>query len=218
MAIDPETTVRTRIKICGLTRPEDLDAAVAAGADAVGLVFVEGSPRCLGLSQAERLASRLPPFVTLVALFLNPEAAWVRTVLAALPTAVPQFHGDEPPAFCRAFGRPYLKAVPMGGGADPVAYARRYPDCAGLLLDGHPAGAMGGRGETFDWRAVPRLGAPVILAGGLTPENVAEAIAIARPYGVDVSSGVESAPGVKDPARMAAFAAAVRAADRARET
>ncbi len=209
---------RHRVKICGITRPEDALAAAQAGADAVGLVFVERSPRCIALPRAQAVVAALPPFVTVVALFLDAEAESVTQILAALPTAVPQFHGDEPPEYCRSFGRPYLKAIPMGGGVDPARYARRYSDAAGLILDGHPAGEMGGSGQRFDWSTVPRLGRPVILAGGLTPENVAEAVRIARPYGVDVSSGVESAPGIKDPARITAFLAAVRALEMTEET
>ncbi len=211
-------TLRFRVKICGITRPEDALVAARAGADAVGLVFVPQSPRCVDVEQARAVIGTLPPFVTPVALFLDAEAEAVARVLAALPTAVPQFHGDESPEYCRSFGRPYLKAVPMGGGVDPQDYAHRFPDAAGLILDGHPAGEMGGSGRRFDWRTVPQLGRPVILAGGLTPENVAEAVRIACPYGVDVSSGVESAPGIKDPARIEAFVAAVRALEMTEET
>jgi len=209
--------VRTRIKICGITRPEDGQAAAAAGADAVGLVFVAASRRCVDLERARAVVAALPPFVTPVALFVDPEPEAARAVLAALPTAVPQFHGDEPPELCRAFGRPYLKAVPMGGGVDPAAYAARYADASGLLLDAHPAGGLGGRGETFDWGAIPPLDRPLILAGGLDADNVLEAVRRVRPYGVDVSSGVESAPGIKDPRRMAAFVAAVRRAEATRD-
>lgn len=210
--------MRTRIKICGVTRPDDARAAAAAGADAIGLVFYADSPRALDLESAYAVAAALPPFVSRVALFLDPSAADVQAVIDALRPDLLQFHGDESPEFCGRFGVPYVKAVPMGDeGADPDAYAARFADAAALLLDGHRPGQAGGRGEGFDWEG--RGGGrsmPVVLAGGLTPDNVAEAIRSVRPYAVDVSSGVESARGVKDPARIRAFAAAVHETDRER--
>lgn len=210
--------MRTRIKICGVTRPEDARAAAAAGADAVGMVFYAHSPRLLDVASARAVAAALPPFVSRVALFLDPTAADVQTVVDALRPDLLQFHGSESPEFCACFGVPYMKAVPMGDeDADPAAYAERFSDAHALLLDSHRSGQAGGRGEGFAWG--PRGGAhgtPVVLAGGLEPDNVAAAIRTMRPYAVDVSSGVESAPGVKDPERIRAFAEAVREADRER--
>lgn len=190
---------------------EDALCAARHGADAVGLVFHPASRRAVGAEAAAEIARALPPFVTAVALFVDPEPEAVEAVLARVPVGLLQFHGDEPPELCRRFGLPYLKAVPMGAGADPREYARRYPDAAGLLLDSHGGGRTGGSGEAFDWGRVPGdLGRPVVLAGGLHPGNVAEAVRRVRPWAVDVSSGVESAPGVKDPARIEAFMQEVR--------
>lgn len=211
--------MRTRIKICGMTRPDDARAAAAAGADAVGLVFHADSPRALNPESARAVAAALPPFVSRVALFLDPNAADVWAVIDTLRPDLLQFHGSESPEFCGRFGVPYMKAVPMGDDdVDPAAYAARFPQAAALLLDGHRTGKAGGRGEGFDWEAHGDLRSiPVVLAGGLTPDNVAEAIRSVRPYAVDVSSGVESAPGVKDPARIRAFVEAVYKTDRERE-
>ena len=190
---------------------EDALCAARHGADAVGLVFHPASRRAVGAEAAAEIARALPPFVTAVALFVDPEPEAVEAVLARVPVGLLQFHGDEPPELCRRFGLPYLKAVPMGAGADPREYARRYADAAGLLLDSHGGGRTGGSGEAFDWGRVPGdLGRPVVLAGGLHPGNVAEAVRRVRPWAVDVSSGVESAPGVKDPARIEAFMQEVR--------
>lgn len=212
--------MRTRIKICGVTRPEDARGAAAAGADAVGLVFYADSPRLLDLAAARAVSAALPPFVSRVALFLDPAAAEVRTVIDALRPDLLQFHGGEPPEFCGGFGVPYMKAVPMGEeDSDPAAYAERYADARALLLDGHRAGQAGGRGEGFAWdRRGGEHAMPIVLAGGLTPDNVGAAIRDARPYAVDVSSGVESAPGIKDAERIRAFIAAVCAADRESRT
>ncbi len=208
-----ERTGRTRVKICGITRPEDGVWAGACGADAVGLVFYPPSPRAVDALQARRIVAALPPFVSVVALFVDPEPDWVRRVLAALPVDLLQFHGDEPPEACEAFGRPYLKAVPMREGVDLPAVAHRYRSACGLLLDSFHEGLRGGTGVTFDWSRVPRdLGLPVVLAGGLDPGNVAEAVRAVRPYAVDVSGGVEVSKGVKDPARVRAF---IREVDRA---
>ena len=198
--------MRTRVKICGITRPEDGRAAIELGADALGLVFCERSPRNVELPQAAEIIDALPPLVTVVALFMNAEAAEVERVLAALPIDLLQFHGDEAPDYCAAFGRRYIKALPMGGDAEPLAYAARYPHTAGFLLDSHSPGGSGGSGTAFDWQRTPeRLAKPLIVAGGLHPGNVAQAIVQARPYAVDVSSGVEAGKGIKDPAKMAAF-------------
>jgi phosphoribosylanthranilate isomerase len=205
---------RTRIKFCGITRSEDALAAVALGVDALGLIFAEGSPRRLGLAAAAAIRGRIPPLVTVVSLLRNHSAAQVREVIAAVRPDLLQFHGDEDPAFCAGFGLPYLKAVGMKGLAKPLAeVARDYSEASALLLDGHAPGEAGGRGERFDWGGIAAIDKPVVLAGGLKPENVAEAIRIARPYAVDVSSGIESAPGIKDSGKMEAFVRQVRGAD-----
>lgn len=204
MAAEPSG--RTRVKICGITRPEDGAWAGACGADAIGLVFYPPSPRAVDAVQARRIVAALPPFVSVVALFVDPEPQWVRQVLAALPVDLLQFHGDESPEACEAYGRPYLKAVAMREGVNLPAVAHRYRSARGLLLDSFHEGLRGGTGVTFDWSRVPReLGLPVVLAGGLDPGNVAEAVRAVRPYAVDVSGGVEVSKGVKDPARVRAF-------------
>lgn len=204
--------MRTRVKICGITRPEDGQRAAALGADAVGLVFFAGSPRHVSIDTAASVIAALPPLVAVVALFQDPAAAEVEQVLAKLPVDLLQFHGSESPEFCRAFGRRYLKALAMGEGSlDPVLQARQYPDAAGYLLDSHAAGQQGGSGRTFDWSRIPaNLARPILLAGGLHAGNVAAAIRQYRPYGVDVSSGVEAGKGIKDAAKMAAFINEVR--------
>jgi phosphoribosylanthranilate isomerase len=198
--------VRVRIKVCGMTRMEDTAVAAHLGVDAVGLVFYPKSPRYVNVEQAHALAASLPAFVTVTALFLDPSAEEVRQVLESVRVELLQFHGGEPAEFCRSFNRPYIKAVPMGSQADVAEYAQRHAGAAALLLDSHAAGQKGGTGMSFDWTALPRVeGPPLILAGGLNPSNVGTAIRIVRPYGVDVSSGVESKPGIKDPAKMEAF-------------
>lgn len=210
----PPSTQRTRIKVCGITRADDAVQAARLGADAIGLVFYPPSPRAIDVVRAVRIRDALPPFVQPVALFVNPTRAEVESVLEAMPEVMLQFHGSETHAFCAAFGRPYLKALPMGRGADPVNEAARHGHARGFLLDSHDAGGVGGTGVAFDWSTMPALGRPIVLAGGLRPENVFEAVRGVRPWAVDVSSGVESAPGIKDPARMAAFINEVRHADR----
>ncbi|MEI7037082.1 phosphoribosylanthranilate isomerase [Fulvimonas yonginensis] len=203
----------TRIKCCGMTRVEDAVLAAGLGVDAIGLVFTARSPRQLGLGHARAIARALPPFVTTVALFMDDEAAFVEEVVAAVQPDLLQFHGSETDAWCAQFGRPWLKAVGMGEGMAALARLREHPHAAGLLLDGHGLGQPGGGGQAFDWSLMPRdLAQPLILAGGLHAGNVAEAIRLARPWGVDVSSGIESEPGVKDPAKLRAFVAAVRGA------
>jgi len=216
---------RTRVKICGITRVADGLAAARAGADAIGFVFWAGTPRAVAAGQARAIAAALPPFVTIVALFVDPEPEHVRSTLAAVPVDVLQFHGHESPELCRAFGRPYLKAVPVGGEARRgglLEYAARYPDACGILFDAPPAdGLPGGTGRTFDWSALPTgLSRPVVLSGGLNAANVGEAIRRVRPWAVDVSSGVEATGddgkpvrGIKDPARIAAFIEEARNAD-----
>ncbi len=197
---------RTRVKICGVTRPEDGALAAAWGADAVGLVFYPPSPRFVEIETAQRIVAALPPLVTTVGLFMNAQPATIQAVLDAVRIDLLQFHGDEPPETCAAFHKPYLKAVPMGSGADLRDYEQRFASATGLLLDSHGGAQSGGSGQCFDWTRIPaQRHKPLILAGGLHPGNVAEAIRRVRPYAVDVSSGVESAKGVKDPALMRAF-------------
>ena len=211
---------RVRVKICGLTRPADARAAAAAGADAVGLVFYERSPRAIDVATARAIGAALPPFVARVALFLDAEAELVQQVVAGLAPDLLQFHGRETPAFCRAFARPYIKSVPMGEtDIDPAAFAAAYADASAFILDANRAGEAGGLGTRFDWRRRTRLpDKPLIVAGGLDAASVGAAIARFAPYAVDVSSGVESAPGVKDSARMQAFTAAVANAGAAAAT
>jgi phosphoribosylanthranilate isomerase len=188
---------RVRIKFCGLTRAEDVAIAASLGVDAIGFVLTQRSKRFVALEQAARLRASLPPFVDAVALLMDDTPQWVEKVSEALHPDLLQFHGEESAAQCERFGRRYLKAVPMASVADVAAYAARHPNAAGFLLDSHVQGAGGGSGERFDWRRVPKtLGRPLILAGGLDADNVVDAILTARPYAVDVSSGIESAPGL----------------------
>lgn len=202
---------RTRIKICGITREQDIHAVANSGADALGLVFYEKSPRHVGVDQAAKLAHAVPPFVTVVGLFVNPSVDYVREVLAKVPLDVLQFHGEEPPEFCGQFGRPYLKAIRVKPGVDLVQCAASYRTAQSLLLDAYVEGTQGGTGESFDWALIPqKLPLPVILSGGLHAGNVAEAIRQVRPYAVDVSSGVEASKGIKDAAKIAAFVSEVK--------
>jgi phosphoribosylanthranilate isomerase len=200
------TQVMTRIKICGITRVEDVLAAAKSGADALGMVFYDKSPRHVGIAQAAQLASVIPPFVTLAGLFVNASAETVRAVLQAVPLDVLQFHGEEEPDFCAQFGRPYLKAIRVKAGVDLVQCAARYGRAQGLLLDAYVEGTHGGTGAGFDWALIPQdLPLPIILSGGLHAGNVAAGIKQIRPWAVDVSSGVEAAKGIKDAAKIAAF-------------
>lgn len=206
---------RTRIKICGLTREGDLDAAVAAGADAVGFVLYPKSPRAVTVERAAELARRLPPFVTPVGLFVHAAPAEIAAACAAIPTLLLQFHGDESPADCEAAGRPFLRAARMAPGLDLLDFAFRFRSAAGLLLDAHVE-SYGGSGKVFDWSLVPRdVPLPLVLSGGLSPANVGEGVRQLRPWAVDVSSGVESAKGIKDADAIRRFCAAVREADAA---
>ena len=203
--------MKTRIKMCGLTRIEDVEAAVDAGADAVGLVFYPPSPRYVDLQTAAMLARAVPPFVTIVGLFVNADAATVKATLAAVPLHVLQFHGDEDDAYCRQFDRHYLKAARVMPGMDLVQYSAGFPSAQAILLDAFVDG-YGGGGKAFDWSVIPAdLGKPIVLSGGLDAGNVGEAIARVRPAAVDVSSGIERAKGIKDAEKMRAFVAAVRA-------
>lgn len=196
----------TRVKMCGITRPQDGLAAAAAGADAIGMVFYGKSPRNVTLDQATAIVRALPPFVSSVALFVNPTPAEVDAVLQKVRPDVLQFHGEETPEFCRSFGVPYLKAARVRPDSDLLQFAASYADAQGFLLDAWSEAGHGGTGERFDWNLIPaNLAKPLILAGGLTPENVRLAIATVHPWAVDVSSGIEQSKGIKDAARIAAF-------------
>ncbi len=208
--------MRTRVKICGITRVEDGLAAARSGADAIGLVFYAPSPRYVDLQQAAAIAAALPPFVTRVGLFVNAEAQQVTATLSALSLDLMQFHGDEPADYCRSFAQPYLKAVRMRPDIDLAALMREHASASGFLLDAYQPGVAGGSGAVFDWRRVPQdCERPLVLAGGLDAENISAAIRATRPWGVDVSSGVEAAKGVKDPNRIAQFIRGVAGADAA---
>jgi len=202
-----------RSKICGITRVEDALAAASAGADAIGLVFYAASPRAVNLQQARAIVAALPPFVTTVGLFVNASRCEIGEILDAVPLDLLQFHGDERPEDCEGHGRPYIKALRVRSGDDIAALAARYSGARGILLDTYVAGVPGGTGEAFDWSLVPQgLGKPLILAGGLNPANVGAAIAQVRPYGVDVSGGVEAGKGIKDAGKVRAFLEEVRRA------
>jgi len=203
----------TRIKICGLTREADVDAAVSAGADAIGFVLYAKSPRAVAPERAGVLACRLPPFVTPVLLFVNATAGEISAGLAAVPGAMLQFHGDESPEQCEAHSRPYVRAARMAPGFDLLDFATRYPGATGILLDAHVEG-YGGGGKAFDWSLIPSgVPHPVVLSGGLSPANVIDGVLHVRPWAVDVSSGVEVGKGLKDAALMRQFCEAVREAD-----
>ncbi len=210
---------RTRIKFCGMTRPGDVRMAGELGVDAVGFVFAARSRRRVAAEQAAAMRDALAPLVDAVALFMDNGIDEVRRVVAMVRPSLLQFHGGEDEMFCRSFGLPYMKAVAMGGAAplDPLALHARYPTAVGFLLDAHAPGEAGGTGRTFDWSRVPaRMTKPCLLAGGLTPDNVFEAVCATRPWGVDVSGGIEAGPGrpgIKDGARMRRFVEEVRRAD-----
>ena len=205
---------RTRIKICGIREPEHGRLAAEAGADAIGLVFHPASPRHLTLERAREVVEALPPFVMAVALFVDADPAEIRRVLDAVRIDFIQFHGDETADFCERFRKPYLRAVRMAEGTDLLEWAGRFPGARALLLDAHVPGQPGGTGRTFDWAAIPRgLPVPIVLSGGLDPGNVARAVREVKPWAVDVSSGVESSRGVKDPARIVEFIRSVRSED-----
>jgi phosphoribosylanthranilate isomerase len=204
---------RTRIKICGLTRDADVQAAVEAGADALGFVLYEKSSRFVSVERAAEFVRHLPPFVMPVGLFVNAEPALIARAVAAMPGLLLQFHGDETPAQCRRAARPYLRAVRVEPGLDLLDFARQYADAQGLLLDAHVDG-YGGGGKVFDWSLIPRgVPCPVVLSGGLHAANVVDGILRVRPWAVDVSSGVESAKGIKDALALRRFCDAVREAD-----
>jgi len=206
--------MRTRIKICGVTRHEDAQQAAYLGADAIGLVFYPHSPRLVTVEQACAIVRDLPPFVSRVALFVDAAPEEIHYVLERVPIDYLQFHGKEPPQFCAQFKQPFLKVLRMRSGLDVIDYAADYSEAAALLLDTFQDGVPGGTGQTFDWTDVPgTLQKPLLLAGGLTAANVADAIRTVRPYAVDVSGGVEASPGIKDAGKMAAFIQAVRSVD-----
>ena len=204
---------RTRIKICGLTREADVQAAVEAGADAVGFVLYEKSPRCVSVERAADLAQGLPPFVTPVGLFVNADPASIARAVLAMPGLLLQFHGDETPADCHRAGRPFLRAARVEPGLDLLDFSCQFGDAQGLLLDAHVEG-YGGGGKVFDWSLIPRdVPLPLVLSGGLHAANVIEGILRVRPWAVDVSSGVEQAKGIKDAVAIRRFCDAVRVAD-----
>ena len=208
--------MRTRVKICGITRVEDAAAVVESGADALGLVFYPQSPRCIDIACAREIAVSVAPFVTVVGLFVNAAADTIQQVIAGVPLELLQFHGVEDNAICKSFGLPFIKSIAMREGIDVLSSMERYPDASGFLLDAWQPQSHGGGGETFDWQRVPDSSpGPLILAGGLTPENVATAISTVRPYAVDVSSGVESRKGIKSAAKIAAFMQGVEDSDTA---
>lgn len=202
---------RVRAKICGLTRPQDVAASVAAGADALGFVFFADSPRAVDVPAMPALLAQVPAFVQTVGLFVNPAPAEVEQVLRMVPLDLLQFHGDEPPELCSAFGRPWIKAVRVRPGLDLLQYCDQYAGARGVLLDAFHPGVWGGTGTRFDWSLIPdRLPLPLILSGGLNENSVGEALARVRPHAVDVSSGVEISKGIKDASRIQAFMNGVR--------
>ncbi len=207
---------RTRVKICGITRSEDALTAAALGVDAIGLVFYAKSPRYVEIEQAASICRQLPAFVTTVALFMDAEPAQVNEVISQVRVDLLQFHGTEEPVYCGQFTRPYIKALGMGGDGSLslIEKSHAYSDAHGVLLDSHTHGAAGGTGETFDWAQLPQLDKPVILAGGLNVDNVADAIRQVQPWAVDVSSGVESDKGIKSAELMSAFMQEVLNANR----
>ena len=212
------THITTRIKICGITRQEDAQYAARLGVDAIGLVFYDSSPRNIAIDQACAVVDSLPPFVTRVGLFVDAKPEQISLVLEKVGLDLLQFHGDESPEDCEGYNRPYIKAIRMRDGIDLPTEASRFASASGLLLDAYQPGVPGGTGESFEWSRVPQdiqqtTGKSIILAGGLSPANVGEAISMVKPYAVDVSGGVESEKGVKDHAKMTAFVEAVRAAE-----
>jgi len=200
-----------RVKICGITAMEDAQAALVAGADAIGLVFYAASPRAVSIEQACEIAYSVGPFVTVTGLFVDADPSFVQSVLAQVPLQLLQFHGDETREYCESFQRPYMKALRMKPDLDVVGAIANYPTASAVLLDAYRPGIPGGTGETFDWARVPQNSAkPIVLAGGLSPSNVAAAITATHVYGVDVSGGIESVPGKKDHSKIQSFIANAR--------
>ncbi|QWF70118.1 phosphoribosylanthranilate isomerase [Methylomonas paludis] len=198
--------MRTRVKMCGFTRVDDAVSAALLGVDAIGLVFYPPSPRHVEITQAVGIARALPAFVSVVALFVDAEPVYIRAVLEQVNVDCLQFHGDESAPACRAYDKPYIKAIRMQTGINLSEIEEQYPDACGMLLDAYHPGVQGGTGSSFDWDLIPeRRRLPLILAGGLSPDNAAQAIQVVNPYALDVSSGVEAAKGIKDAEKMAAF-------------
>ncbi|HHB92588.1 MAG TPA: phosphoribosylanthranilate isomerase [Thioploca sp.] len=198
--------LRTRVKICGITRPQDAVFAANIGVDAIGLVFYAKSLRAVEINQAQTIIQQLPPFTTTVGLFVDAEANFVQHILTKVPLDILQFHGEETPDYCASFTRPYIKALRMRPNIDVKQYAKKHIQAQALLLDSYVKGTKGGTGITFDWQQVPtNISKPIIIAGGLTPNNVAQAITKLQPYAVDVSGGVESTKGIKDTEKMTVF-------------
>ena len=211
---NPQSCFRTRVKICGITRIEDALLVANSGADAIGFVFYEKSPRHVDIEKAALLQASLPPFITTVGLFVNASEKEVRRVLASVPLDLLQFHGDETPDFCKQFQMPYLKAIRVKTGVDLLQCAALYKRAQGLLLDAHVEGIPGGTGAVFDWDLIPEsLLLPLILSGGLNVHNVSDAIEKVRPHAVDVSSGVEASKGIKDQEKISRFMSEVAGAD-----
>ena len=206
--------MRTRVKICGITRPEDALAAVRHGADAIGLVFYPPSPRAVTPDQAARIVAVLPPFITAVGLFVNANPEQIEQTLERVSLGLLQFHGNEAPEQCSVYGRPYMKAVRMRDDVDLQKVSERYGDSAGLLLDAYQKGVPGGTGQRFDWNRIPvQQRGSIVLAGGLDPDNIERAVREVQPYGVDVSGGVEREKGIKDEEKIAAFMRGVERAN-----
>lgn len=199
--------MRTRVKICGITRRQDAEFSVEMGADALGLVFYAPSPRAVTIAQAQEIVAGLPPFITIVALFVNAEPKDVIACLTALPIGILQFHGDESPEYCEQFNHPYMKALRMREGIDLKSEVRRYASASAILVDSYQPGVPGGTGQVFDWSLITEVNMPLILAGGLDADNVAQAIEQVRPYAVDVSGGVEltQVKGIKDNMKISDF-------------
>ncbi len=205
--------MRTRIKFCGMTQLKSVRHAIDLGIDALGFVFVNQSPRNVTIERAQKLVDNIPPFVMKVGLFMNAEVVDIQDVLNGLKLNLLQFHGEENEAFCKQFNVPYLKAIPMGNTLSVAGFCLDFPSAAGFVLDSHTTGQMGGSGEKFAWNKIPGdIHRPIVLAGGLTPDNVVEAVRAVRPYAVDVSSGIEASEGVKDLAKMEHFVKEVKRA------
>ena len=203
-------TIRTRIKMCGMTRSEDVAQAIDLGVNALGFIFYSGSKRYLSLAQAKKILREIPPFVTRVAVLVNPAIDLVNQLLLELSVDCLQFHGEECPEFCRQFNVPYIKAIPAVSMEQIEQQTNRYSEASGILIDTPAPGIYGGTGQTFDWSMLPESRTkPLILSGGLNAENVKKAVTSVQPYAVDVCSGIESQPGIKDPMKMKEFVAAV---------
>lgn len=206
--------MRVRVKICGITRPEDAIAAVQYGADAIGFILWSQSERYIAPAAVRRIVKLMPPFVHAVGVYVNPDKSWVEESCSAAGLSMLQFHGDESPEFCAQFCLPYIKAVRVRAGLDLVQYAQQYEHAQGLLLDTYTAGKPGGTGQVFDWKLIPAtMPLPWILSGGIHPGNIADAIKQTRPLAIDVSSGVESAKGIKDITKISAFMQGVRSCE-----